>query len=65
LHAVTLEQLLTELVARRGWAEMGRRAAIWCFLSNPSVNSGLASLRKNPWAMAKVEERRACWNSGS
>jgi hypothetical protein len=56
LHGVTLEQLLTELVARLGWEEMGRRVPIRCFLFDPSVKSSLTFLRKTPWARSKVEE---------
>ncbi|HXN35827.1 MAG TPA: VF530 family protein [Opitutaceae bacterium] len=55
LHGVTLERLLTELVARVGWQEMARRVAIRCFLFDPSIKSSLTFLRKNPWARAKVE----------
>ena len=39
-----------------GWAEMGRRVAIRCFLFDPSIKSSLTFLRRNPWARAKVEE---------
>jgi uncharacterized protein (DUF2132 family) len=56
LHGVTLEQVLTELVACYGWEEMGRRVAIRCFLFDPSIKSSLSFLRKTPWARAKVEE---------
>lgn len=35
LHGVMLEQVLIELVAHYGWGEMGRRAAIRCFLFDP------------------------------
>ncbi len=56
LHGVTLEHLLTELVAHHGWREMGRRIEIRCFLFDPSIKSSLTFLRKNPWARAKVEE---------
>jgi uncharacterized protein (DUF2132 family) len=56
LHGVTLERLLTELVAHHGWREMGRRVAIRCFLFDPSIKSSLTFLRKNPWARSKVEE---------
>jgi uncharacterized protein (DUF2132 family) len=55
LHGVTLEKLLTELVAHHGWREMGRRIEIRCFLFDPSIKSSLTFLRKNPWARAKVE----------
>ncbi len=56
LHGVTLETILTELVARLGWEEMGRRIEIRCFLHDPSVKSSLVFLRRTPWARAKVEE---------
>jgi len=56
LHGVTLEQLLTELVAHYGWDELGERVAIRCFRFDPSIKSSLAFLRKTPWARAKVEE---------
>lgn len=56
LHGVTLEKLLTALVAHFGWEEMGRRVAIRCFLHDPSIKSSLTFLRKTPWARAKVEE---------
>jgi len=56
LHGVTLEHILTELVAHFGWEEMGRRIAIRCFLFDPSVKSSLTFLRKTPWARAKVED---------
>lgn len=56
LHGVTLERLLTELVAHYGWREMGRRVEIRCFLFDPSIKSSLTFLRKTPWARAKVEE---------
>ena len=41
LHGITLERLLTELVAHFGWEEMGRRVAIRCFLFDPSIKSSL------------------------
>ena len=56
LHGVTLERLLTEVVAHFGWREMGNRIAIRCFLFDPSIKSSLTFLRKNPWARTKVEE---------
>ena len=55
LHGVTLEKLLTELVAEFGWAELGRQVPVRCFLFDPSVKSSLTFLRKTPWARAKVE----------
>ncbi|MBB4634228.1 VF530 family DNA-binding protein [Longimicrobium terrae] len=55
LHGITLERMLTELVAHFGWATMGERIAIRCFTSDPSVPSSLKFLRKTPWAREKVE----------
>ncbi len=56
LHGKTLEAILNELVTRYGWAELGYRIRINCFLDNPSVNSSLKFLRKTEWARKKVEE---------
>jgi len=55
LHGITLETIVTQLVARHGWAEMGRRIPIRCFLHDPSMRSSLTFLRKTPWARQKVE----------
>jgi uncharacterized protein (DUF2132 family) len=56
LHGKTLETILTELVTRYGWAELGYRIRINCFLSDPSIKSSLKFLRKTQWARTKVEE---------
>lgn len=53
LHGITLEALLTWLVAHYGWEEMGRRIDIRCFQSDPSIKSSLKFLRKTPWARKK------------
>ena len=55
LHGITLENIVTKLVSRHGWAEMGHRIPIRCFQFNPSVKSSLTFLRKTPWARTKVE----------
>ncbi len=55
LHGVTLEAIVTELVAHFGWPELGEQVRIRCFQSEPSVASSLKFLRKTPWARAKVE----------
>ena len=55
LHGVTLEAMLTELVAHFGWAELGTRIQINSFNTDPSIRSSLKFLRKTPWARAKVE----------
>ena len=56
LHGITLEMMVTKLVAYYGWAELGRIIEIRCFNYDPSVQSSLKFLRKTPWARAKVEE---------
>jgi uncharacterized protein (DUF2132 family) len=56
LHGLTLETMLTRLVDRHGWPEMGYRIPIRCFLFEPSVKSSLAFLRRTPWARKKVED---------
>ena len=55
LHNVTLEALLTELVAQYGWDGLAERIDIRCFKSDPSIKSSLTFLRKTPWARDKVE----------
>ena len=56
LHGVTLEALLTQLVAHYGWTELGQRIDIRCFKFDPSIKSSLQFLRRTPWARAKAEE---------
>jgi uncharacterized protein (DUF2132 family) len=56
LHGITLEKILTELVAHYGWEELGRRIDIRCFNFDPSISSSLKFLRKTPWARTKVEQ---------
>lgn len=63
LHGVTLEKLLTDLVAEFGWEELARRIDIRCFRFEPSVKSSLVFLRKTPWARAKVEELYVRWKT--
>ena len=55
LHGVTLESVLTQLVERYGWKELGRQIDIRCFKFDPSIKSSLQFLRRTPWARAKVE----------
>lgn len=56
LHGITLETMLTHLVAHYGWEELGERIAINCFISQPSIKSSLKFLRKTPWARTEVEK---------
>jgi len=55
LHGVTLETILTELVAHYGWDGLSKLIDIRCFKSDPSIKSSLTFLRKTPWAREKVE----------
>lgn len=55
LHGVTLKMMVTRLVEKYGWEELGRRIKIKCFTNDPSINSSLKFLRKTPWARKKVE----------
>lgn len=55
LHGITLKMVVTELVEKYGWEELGRRIEIKCFTNDPSISSTLKFLRKTPWARKKVE----------
>lgn len=55
LHGLTLERIVTDLVARFGWAGLGRRIDIRCFNHEPSIASSLKFLRRTPWAREQVE----------
>jgi uncharacterized protein (DUF2132 family) len=55
LHGITLEAILTKLVAHYGWDDLGDRIRVNCFVSDPSIKSSLKFLRKTPWARQKVE----------
>ena len=56
LHGITLEMILTQLVKRYGWDELGKRIVIKCFTDDPSIKSSLKFLRRTPWARKKVED---------
>ena len=56
LHGITLERLLTEMVERHGWDELGYKIRIRCFNYDPSIKSSLAFLRRTPWARKKLED---------
>jgi len=56
LHGITLEAMLTRLVAAYGWDGLGERIALRCFTREPSIASSLKVLRKTPWAREKVEQ---------
>ncbi len=55
LHGITLEAIVTALVAHFGWNELVQRIPVNCFMHDPSIKSSLTFLRKTPWAREKVE----------
>ncbi len=55
LHGITLEMIVTQLVEKYGWEDLGKRINIKCFTNDPSIKSSLKFLRKTPWAREKVE----------
>jgi uncharacterized protein (DUF2132 family) len=55
LHGITLKAIVEDLVARRGWPDLGAIINIRCFTHDPTVKSSLKFLRKTPWAREKVE----------
>jgi uncharacterized protein (DUF2132 family) len=55
LHGLTLEMILTRLLAHYGWKKLADKIHIDCFENNPTLNSSLKLLRRNPWARKKVE----------
>ena len=65
LHGVTLERLLTELVAHFGWEELAAHVDIRCFRFEPSIKSSLVFLRKTPWARARVEQLYVRWKTAA
>jgi len=65
LHGITLQMIVTQLVAEYGWEELGRRIDIRCFTHEPSISSSLKFLRRTPWARDKVEELYLRWKAGS
>lgn len=52
---MTLEAIVTALVAHYGWEKLGQEINIRCFTQDPSIKSSLKFLRKTPWAREKVE----------
>ena len=56
LHGITLQMVVTRLVEKNGWHELGQRINIKCFTTDPSIASSLKFLRKTPWARQKVEQ---------
>jgi uncharacterized protein (DUF2132 family) len=55
LHGLTLEAIVTALVAHYGWDGLAERIPVRCFTHEPSIPSSLKFLRKTPWARDKVE----------
>ncbi len=55
LHGITLETIVSQLVAKHGWDAMAYRIPARCFQYDPSVKSSLTFLRKTPWARKRIE----------
>jgi uncharacterized protein (DUF2132 family) len=55
LHGLTLEAIVSALVAHYGWPGLAERIALRCFSHEPSLGSSLKFLRTTPWAREKVE----------
>lgn len=55
LHGLSLKVIVTELVEKYGFKQLGEMISIRCFTHDPSIQSSLKFLRKTPWARAKVE----------
>jgi uncharacterized protein (DUF2132 family) len=55
LHGLTLEAMVTQLVAHYGWSELANKINVNCFKKDPSIKSSLNFLRKTPWAREQVE----------
>lgn len=55
LHGITLQSIVTALVAYYGWEGLAERIPVRCFSNDPSISSSLKFLRKTPWARDKVE----------
>jgi len=56
LHGITLKEIVEDLVARRGFADLAARIKIRCFSHEPSIKSSLRFLRKTDWARRRVEK---------
>lgn len=56
LHGITLEEIVTKLSEHYGWAKLGQRIKIQCFITDPTIKSSLKFLRRNLWAREKVEK---------
>lgn len=56
LHGITLEAMLTAMVAKFGWDDLGSVIKVRCFLNDPSIKSSLTFLRRTPWARKKLED---------
>ena len=56
LHGISLESIVSQMVARHGWEELADRIPVRCFQFDPSIKSSLTFLRKTPWARKRIEE---------
>ena len=61
LEGITLETILTELVANYGWKHLAKEVPVRCFMFDSSFKSSLKFLRQTPWARTKVENIYRAW----
>ena len=55
-HGVKLKQVLERLVAHYGWAYLGERTNLRCFIYNPTMKPSLGFLTRTTWAREHVED---------
>lgn len=46
LHGITLEMILSRLVEKYGWEELGKRITIQCITNDLSIKSSLKFLKR-------------------
>ncbi len=56
LHGIKLAEILSYLVKKYGWEELGNRINIRCFNYDPSIKSCLKFLSRTSWAKEKVQK---------
>jgi len=56
LHGMTLEKILTQMVAWHNWEGLAKSIPVRCFQHDPSIKSSLTFLRRTPWARKRLED---------
>jgi len=55
LHGLSLEKLITELVAFYGWDILSTAMRFNCFKTNPTIKGSMKFLKNTTWAREKLE----------